>query len=53
MALLGLSRRQAASDKVSAYWLGFILIQLVVLLITFEFMRKPWEGAEVELEKIL
>lgn len=24
-----------------------------MLLIIFEFVRKPWEGAEVELEKIL
>ena len=32
---------------------GFIFIQLVVIIITFEFMRQPWEGKEVEFEKIL
>ena len=53
MALLGFTRRQPLSDRVSWYWLGLILVQLVVLVIVFEFMRKPWEGAEIELEKIL
>ena len=35
------------------YLFSFVLIQFIVLLIAFEFLRKPWEGVEVELERVL
>lgn len=35
------------------YLYGFILIQFVIIYIVFEFMRKPWRGVEIELEKVL
>lgn len=53
MALIGFTRQDPVSNKVGGYWLGLIAIQLFVIVITFEFMRKPWEGVEIELEKIL
>ena len=39
--------------KTIVYLLCFVLIQLIVLITIFEFMRKPWQGAEVEIERIL
>lgn len=53
MVVLGFTRMDPVSNKISFYWIGFIVIQIVVIVITFEFMRKPWEGSEIELEKIL
>jgi len=53
MALVGLTREDEVSTRVSIYMMGFIVVQLVVIIITFEFMRQPWEGKEVEFEKIL
>lgn len=53
MVALGFTRLDPVSNKISFYWIGFIVIQVVVIVITFEFMRKPWEGSEIELEKIL
>ena len=35
------------------YLYSFVFIQLIVMLIAFEFLRKPWEGVEVELERVL
>jgi hypothetical protein len=53
MVLLGFTRKDPVSNKIGSYWIGFIIVQLVVIIITFEFMRRPWEGVEIELEKIL
>lgn len=53
MIILGFTRLDDVSNKIGFYWLGFIVIQFVIIIIYFEFMRKPWEGAEIELEKIL
>jgi len=53
MALIGLTQQDPISNRISIYMFGLIIIQLVVIIITFEFMRKPWEGVEIELEKIL
>ena len=39
--------------KTTIYLLCFVLIQLIVLITIFEFMRRPWQGVEIELERIL
>lgn len=39
--------------KSVVYLLSFVLVQLIVLVTVFEFMRRPWEGIELEVEKIL
>jgi len=41
------------TNKTVVYLLCFVLIQLIVLVTIFEFMRKPWQGAEIQIEKIL
>lgn len=41
------------APKTTIYLLCFVLIQLIVLITVFEFTRRPWQGAEMELEKIL
>jgi hypothetical protein len=41
------------SGKSLVYLFSFVMIQLIILIIIFEFMRRPWEGVEVELEKVL
>lgn len=41
------------SKRVSIYLFAFLVIQALVLITTFEFIRKPWEGVELEEEKII
>jgi len=53
MVLLSFTRDDRISDKIGFYAVGLVIIQLVVIIITFEFMRKPWDGTEIELEKVL
>lgn len=35
------------------YLFALIIVQIVFIVIVFEFMRKPWEGVEIELERAL
>ena len=35
------------------YLLSVVLVELIVLLTVFELMRRPWEGIELEVEKVL
>ena len=53
MVLIGFLRSSLLSHKTVVYLLAFIFIQFVVILIVFEFMRRPWEGQEILLEKAL
>ena len=39
--------------KSAVYMYSLVLVQLIVILTIFEFMRKPWEGAELPLEDLL
>jgi hypothetical protein len=39
------------SKRISIYLFAFLVIQAMVLFTTFEFIRKPWEGKELEVEK--
>lgn len=39
--------------KPAFYLLSAVVVQLVVLVTVFEFLRRPWEGVELEIEKIL
>lgn len=38
--------------RISIYLFAFLIIQLMILFTTFEFIRKPWDGKELEVEKI-
>jgi len=40
------------NKRVSIYLFAYLVIQLMVLFTTFEFIRKPWEGKELEIERI-
>jgi len=33
--------------------ISFVVIELLVIIMMFEFLRKPWDGAEIELERVL
>jgi hypothetical protein len=35
------------------YLFAFLVIQIMILFTTFEFIRKPWEGKELESERVL
>lgn len=35
------------------YLFAFVVMEIVFIVIVFEFMRKPWEGVEIELERAL
>jgi hypothetical protein len=39
--------------RVSIYLFAFLVIQVMILFTTFEFIRKPWEGKEQEYELII
>ena len=41
------------SYRAIIYLISFVLIQLVMIITIFEFMRRPWQGVEIELEKAL
>jgi hypothetical protein len=53
MVSIGLMGNNLISAKFCVYLYAFILIELIFILATFEIFRKPWEGMEIELEKIL
>jgi len=53
MILTGLLRNSLLAPKTAVYLLAFVFIQFVVIIIIFEFMRRPWEGQEILLEKAL
>jgi hypothetical protein len=50
---IGSLRDGLISTKTQVYLFSFVIIQFVILVIIFEFMRRPWEGVEIELEKVL
>jgi len=35
------------SKRVTIYLFAFLVIQIMVIVTAFEFMRKPWEGREL------
>lgn len=39
--------------KTTVHMLTFVLVQFVTIFVVFEFMRSPWEGVEIELERVL
>lgn len=41
------------SRRVSIYLFAFLVIQVMVLFTTFEFIRKPWEGKELLAERVI
>ena len=41
------------STKAIIYLISFVVIELLVIIMMFEFLRKPWDGAEIELERVL
>ena len=41
------------SGKTATYLFSLVLLEWIVLLTIFEFMRRPWEGVELEIEKAL
>ena len=51
--MIGTLKASLLSTKVAVYLMAFVFIQFIVILIVFEFMRKPWEGQEILLEKAL
>ena len=53
MISLGTLNNSGLSNKTFIYLYSFVLIQLIMMVIIFEFMRRPWEGVEIELEKVL
>lgn len=53
MISLGVVGNNLVSPKPAFYLYAFVCLQLIVILIVFEIFRKPWEGMEIELEKIL
>ena len=50
---LGMINGQVLSMTSKIYLFAFIIVQIVFIVIVFEFMRKPWEGVEIELERAL
>ena len=53
MLAFGAIGNNLISGKFVVYMFIFILIQLLVIVFMFEIFRKPWEGVEIELEKVL
>ena len=53
MVVLGTQKEGLLHPKVLMYILALIFAQLVVIVTVLEFMRKPWEGVEIELEKAM
>jgi hypothetical protein len=41
------------SERVSVYLFAVIVIQIMVILTMLEFVRNPWDGKEMEIEKII
>ena len=53
MIFLGTLQDGLLNRKIVVYLFSFVFIQLVVIITVFEFMRKPWDGVENELEKAM
>lgn len=53
MLVFGAISNNVISGKSLIYLFIFIVVQLIVLISMFEILRKPWEGSEIELEKVL
>jgi len=53
MISLGTLGNDLLGKKSFVYLYSFVLIQLVIIVTIFEFMRKPWDGIENELERAL
>ena len=41
------------SQRITLYLFAFLIIQVMVIFTTFEFIRKPWEGQELEVERVI
>lgn len=41
------------SKRINIYLFAFLVIQSMVVFTAFEFIRKPWDGKELEIEKAL
>jgi hypothetical protein len=41
------------SKRISIYLFAALIIQIMIIYTTFEFVRKPWEGKELEIEKAI
>jgi hypothetical protein len=41
------------SKRINIYLFAFLVIQSMVVFTVFEFIRKPWDGKELEIEKAL
>jgi len=41
------------SWRAQIYLYSFVIIQFIMIITIFEFMRSPWQGVEIELEKAL
>jgi len=41
------------SKRFNIYLFAFLVIQAMVVFTVFEFIRKPWEGREQEIEKAI
>jgi hypothetical protein len=53
MISLGTFGDSVLNKKLIVYLYSFVVIQLIVIVAVFEFMRKPWDGVENELERAL
>lgn len=53
MVGLGLLSGDLLSKRSVVYLFTFIATQLIIIITMFEYMRRPWEGVEIELEKAL
>jgi hypothetical protein len=43
----------ASTRRVAIYIFALFIIEVMVVFTTFEFIRKPWEGEELEIEKVM
>ncbi len=50
---MGTFRDDLLSWRAKVYLFSFLFIQFIMIVTVFEFMRSPWEGVEIELEKAL
>lgn len=41
------------SKRINIYLFAFLVIQSMVVFTVFEFIRKPWEGKELEVERAI
>jgi hypothetical protein len=53
MISLGTQGDNLLGKKAFVYLYSYVLIQLVIIFTIFEFMRRPWDGIENDLERAL